>query len=195
MSQSIVVSRPQHHSSTGPSTFELLPVEIRYRIYGYLFPDVHLPFRIDFFAKYLRRSHNDALDKRTIRKSENGTTLTVRIFYGSDEQIRPQLEIAMSMTAICSTIRTEVVPKVYSNLILAWTSEGSLMEFTNSLTPFTAQLLHRVKVPDENAPKSAFKNNICTAISGLAGLQDLLVSARSCQLIRDSTSLNPFSRS
>ena len=135
MSQSIIISDLQHHSPTGPSRFKHLPAEIRCRIYYHLFPDLHCPFKIDLYANYIKESRDDASSDRTIRKTEDGILLTVRLFCGSDERIRPQLESAMSMTAICSTIRTEVVRTVYSNLILAWTSEGSLMEFTNSLTP------------------------------------------------------------
>ena len=179
MSQSIIISDLQHHSPTGPSRFKHLPAEIRCRIYYHLFPDLHCPFKIDLYANYIKESRDDASSDRTIRKTEDGILLTVRLFCGSDERIRPQLESAMSMTAICSTIRTEVVRTVYSNLILAWTSEGSLMEFTNSLTPLTAQLIHRVKVPPYDfAPQPAFKTNICTAIARLTGLQDLLVRMR-----------------
>lgn len=175
MGQSNIVSELQYNSPTGPSIFELLPVETRCRIYEYLFPDLHFPFKIDLYAKYPKGSRDDFFDHRVIRKIEDGTLLVLRIFYGSDERLRPQLGNAMSMTATCRTTRTEVVPKVYSNFILAWSSEGSLLEFTSSLTPFTAQLLHRVKVPDDILPQPAFKNRICTAIAGLTGLQDLLV--------------------
>ena len=55
----------------------------------------------------------------------------------------------------------------------------SFLTFTSRLTPFTANQLRRVTLPDDDMPSTAYKDSICTALAGLTGLQDLSVRFRS----------------
>ena len=181
MDQSIVARQPQHDSSSQLSGLERLHPDIRYEIYHYLFHDLHSPFEVDVSVTDISGKRYDDFGPGTSSRIRHSTHLERKglCHGGIAKGTQTQLDNAMSLTATCRTTRDEVMPIVYSKVVLAWTSRMSFLTFTSRLTPFTAQQLRHVTLPDDDMPPStAYKNSICTALAGLTGLQDVSVRFR-----------------
>ena len=89
--------------------------------------------------------------------------------------MEPPLQGALSLTAVCPLIRGEVVPKLYSNLVLRSGPEDLLRDAVDSLTPSTKQLLQWLILSEEHSRDMYWSERCCKTFAGMAGLQSIVI--------------------
>ena len=156
--------RPTAKSLLRNTNLSMLPTEIRYMVYVWLFPDLHRKVTIElvYFGRW----------------KPQGWLGTFR-FYEDVPYLKSQLDSAVVLMKTCHSLRQEVASVVYRNAVFEVYESRYFPEFATTLSPWVKSLIRELRIGMPNKwldPKSGTtQERLCMDLSYFTGVEQLCI--------------------